>query len=85
MTEVLKTKEEAIEFAKKYLEDRRQDYAKNEICQMCKHPIKNTHTHKANTVSGVTVIENKIAKAWDVAVEYILLDIIPHIYGEALD
>ena len=53
-------KEEAIEFARKYLEDR-----------------------KGNWRGKHESIE--IERAWDIAVEYMLLDIIPYIYGDALD
>ncbi len=80
-----KNKEEAIEFAKKYLNDRRHQWAKPEGCSICGLPIIDSHTHVANTQTGRIIIENRIAKAWDVAVEYTVLDIIPYLYGEALD
>lgn len=79
------TKEEAIEFAKKYLEDRRSSYVTPEKCEICELPIVTIHEHSANTPTGRTFRENRIAKAWDVAVEYILNDIIPYLYGDALD
>ncbi len=70
------TKEEAIEFAKKYLADRRNDYASI--------PVKLVATLGGD--SNVTVpIHEAIQRAWDVAVEYMLLDIIPYYYGDALD
>ncbi len=80
-----KTKEEAVAFAEKYLDDRRESYVIPEKCEICESMIISFHSHNANTPSGTTIRENKTAKAWDVAVEYILLDIIPHLYGEALD
>ncbi len=80
-----KNKEEAIEFAKKYLKDRRHQWVKTERCRVCELPIFDMHTHRSDTPSGMVSVENRIAKAWDVAVEYILNDIIPYLYGEALD
>ncbi len=80
-----KNKEEAIEFAKKYLKDRREDYVRAERCRICERPIIDIHTHIADTYTGRTIIENRNAKTWDVAVSYILNDIIPYLYGEALD
>lgn len=80
-----KNKEEAIAFARKYLDDRREDYVKPEKCKICEDSIISFHTHEANTPSGTTTIENRSAKIWDVMVEYATLDIIPHLYGEALD
>lgn len=58
MSKVHLTKEEAIAFAKKYLDDRKAD---------------------------VLEIPNDSGRAWNIAIEYILLDIIPYLYGEALD
>ena len=74
MTEVLKTKEEAIAFAKKYLDVRKKDYTK-------------FHTFFQDEISGVDIDDanEALERTWNIAVEYILLDIIPHIYGEALD
>ena len=54
------TKEEAVAFAKKYLEDRKR---------------------KGNSVSN----PDEPYWTWKIATEYVLLDIIPHLYGEALD
>lgn len=51
-------KEKAIEFAKKYLENRRKD---------------------------ALAIPDDSGRAWDLSVEYFLEDIIPYIYGDALD
>ena len=80
-----KTLDEAIAFAKKYLANRRDSYVIPEKCKICGELFIDYHIHEADTPSGTTTRENKSAKAWDVAVEYILLDIIPYLYGEALD
>ncbi len=58
------SKEEAIEFAKRYLNNRRNDYT---VETYFKDPV------------------DSAKRAWDIAVEYILLDIIPYLYGDALD
>ncbi len=79
------SKEAAIVFAKKYLADRRDSYVIPEKCKICGELFIDYHIHDADTPSGTTTRENKSAKAWDVAVEYILEDIIPYLYGEALD
>lgn len=63
------TKEEAIEFAKKYLADRRMSNVEVMI-------DKNRLDLEASAHR---------ARAWDVATEYTILDIITHIFGEALD
>ena len=76
MTEVKMTKEEAIEFAKKYLADRRDDYASI--------PVKLVASLGGDPKLTVPIHE-AIQRAWDVATEYMKLDIIPHIYGDALD
>ena len=52
------SKEEAVEFATKYLDDRKLDILK---------------------------IPNDSGRAWNISAEYILEDIIPYIYGDALD
>ena len=58
--QALKSKEEAVAFAKKYLEDR-----------------KRKGTDETNLDDPYWT--------WKIATEYVLLDIIPHLYGEALD
>lgn len=74
MTEVKMTKEEAIEFAKKYLADRKEGYTQ----------ILPEVTEKLSMIEGA-VIKLALDRAWDIASEYIRLDIIPYIYGDALD
>jgi hypothetical protein len=64
-------KNDAITFAKKYLEVRK-------VEQM--HPI-NIPVHYKTP----NQLNEKLEHVWNVAVEYILLDIIPYLYGEALD
>lgn len=56
---VIMEKEEAIEFAEKYLAARKND--------------------------TIDVNFRNQEDVWDISVEYILLDIIPYLYGEALD
>lgn len=72
----MKTKEEAIEFARKYLADRKEGYATVPVKLLV---ILGTGPHEAEKV------QEAITRAWDVCVEYILLDIIPYLYGDALD
>ena len=68
------TKEEAIAFAKKYLADRKNDYVSWD-------PIQTIHLSD----DDVIFLGEKIRRVWDIAVEYVLEDIIPFLYGEALD
>ena len=65
------TKEQAIEFAKKYLEDRRIQY---------KHPIN-------IPIDKWTIKDHneKLEHIMNCFIEYTILDIIPYLYGEALD
>lgn len=62
---------EAIAFAKKYLEDRKEQW------------MKHTETQLDDIPSWF--IEKNNSKIWNIAVDYILDDIIPYLYGEALD
>jgi len=55
------TKEEAIEFAKKYLEVRKMNREQS------------------------SCPDDDPFWVWKIATEYVLLDIIPYLYGEALD
>ena len=57
-TKVHMNKDQAVEFATRYLDDRKLDVLK---------------------------IPNDSGRAWNIAAEYILEDIIPYIYGVALD
>lgn len=64
-------KEEAIVFTRKYLEDRRAQWIKYIDAQFDDIPK--------------WIIEHTNSRVWEVCVDYILNDIIPYIYGEALD
>ena len=71
--------DEAVKFAKDYLGDRREDntgYVSSIIPNMGEMLTVGQH---------VAEIRAEKLRAWDVAVEYFLNNIIPHLYGEALD
>lgn len=84
MKEAHMTKEEALSFAKKYFADRKDQYV---ICSWCGEPLNELHGKHVSCEWDLERAKNESVtkRPWDCAVEYALLDIIPFIYGEALD
>jgi len=81
---VIMDKDEAILFAKKYLDNRKDQYV---ICSWCGEPLNELHGKHVSCGWNLERAKNEsvTSRPWNCAVEYILLDIIPYIYGEALD
>lgn len=65
------SKDKAIEFAVKYLKDRKDQWM--------------TPTNIPINVKTPRELNDRLSRVWNIAVEYMLLDIIPYLYGDALD
>lgn len=81
---VIMSKDEAIAFATKYLGDRKDQYV---ICSWCAEPLNELHGKHVSCEWGLerAKAESVTSRPWNCAVEYLLLDIIPYLFGEALD
>ena len=72
MDKVTMSKEEAVKFALEYLAHRRDNYTK-------------VPKRLAPDLETLRVVQEVLERAWDCAVDYIVNDIIPFIYGQSLD